>query len=67
MSKNACRTAIKEIKEGLNEGKITIKQIDDAVKKILIYKYENITDNYLDSSFLNKTEYNDVLKKIKCD
>lgn len=64
---NGSRTAIKEIKEGLNEGKITIKQIDDAVKKILIYKYENITDNYLDSSFLNKTEYNDVLKKIKCD
>lgn len=59
------KAAIKYIKEAIDEGKITTKQIDNSVKKILIYKYKNIDENYLDQSYLNKLEYDDVLSKIK--
>lgn len=59
------KAAIKYIKESIGEGKITTSQIDNSVKKILIYKYKNIAENYLDQSYLNKAEYDDVLSKIK--
>ena len=33
-----CKAAIKYIKESIDEGNIATKQIDNSVKKILIYK-----------------------------
>lgn len=48
--------------------KVKIEKIDESVKKILRYKYDNIQEksnsNYLDKSYLNREEYSKVLDKI---
>lgn len=61
---NGSRNAIKYINEAIVSGDIDEKRIDEAVLKILKYKYKNIKDNYLDKSYLNRSDYNDILSQI---
>lgn len=56
--------AVDIIKNAVSEGKISIDRINESVKKILTYKNKYIKEKYLDASYLNKEEYNDVLDKI---
>lgn len=61
---NGSKNAIKYIKEAIDDEEIDINTINESVKKILTYKYSNIKENYLDKSYLNKSEYSNVLNQI---
>lgn len=58
------KKCIESIKEKVISKEIPVERINESVKKILLYKELFITDNYLDKSYLNKKEYNDILKKV---
>ena len=45
--------------------KIPESLVDKSVKKILKYKKENIKENYLEKSFLNKEEYDKILNEAR--
>ena len=62
---NGSRKAIEYIKESIKEKKITEQKINTSVTKILTYKYNHVKEEYLDSSYLNKEEYNKILNQIK--
>ncbi len=62
---NGSRKAIEYIKESIKEKKITEEMINTSVTKILTYKYNHVKEEYLDSSYLNKEEYNKILNQIK--
>ena len=62
---NGSRKAIEYIKESIKEKKITEQMINTSVTKILTYKYNHVKEEYLDSSYLNKEEYNKILNQIK--
>lgn len=61
---NGSKSAIKYIKEAIDNNEIDIETINESVRKILTYKYSNIKENYLDKSYLNKSEYSNVLNQI---
>ena len=61
---NGSKNAIKYIKEAIDDEEININIINESVRKILTYKYSNIKENYLDKSYLNKSEYSNVLNQI---
>ena len=61
---NGTKNAIKYIKEAIDDEEIDINTINESVRKILTYKYSNIKENYLDKSYLNKSEYSNVLNQI---
>ena len=61
---NGSKNAIKYIKEAIDDEEININIIKESVRKILTYKYSNIKENYLDKSYLNKSEYSNVLNQI---
>lgn len=56
---NNAKEAINTIKEN-----ISIKRIDESVKKILIFKYTYLKDNILDESYLNSKEHQEIINKI---
>lgn len=62
---NGSRKAIEYIKESIKEKKITEEMINTSVTKILTYKYNHVKEEYLDSSYLNKEEYHEILNQIK--
>ncbi len=65
---SSSRTCLKSVKNAVDEGKIDEKRIDESVRKILKLKYEKIEkdyNNYLDSSYLNSKEHQDIINKIK--
>lgn len=62
---NGSRKAIEYIKQSIKEKKITEEMINTSVTKILTYKYNHVKEEYLDSSYLNKEEYNEILNQIK--
>ena len=62
---NGSRKAIEYIKESIKEKKITEQMINTSVTKILTYKYNHVKEEYLDSSYLNKEEYHEILNQIK--
>ena len=62
------RTCLKSVKEALDNKKITESQINESVKKILTIKYENIEkeyNNYLSKDYLNSSEHQSIINKIK--
>lgn len=61
---NGSKNAIKYIKEAIDDEEMDINTINESVRKILTYKYTNIKENYLDKSYLNKSEYSNVLNQI---
>ena len=61
---NGSKNAIKYIKEAIDDEEIDINTINESVRKILTYKYSNIKENYLDKSYLNKSEYSNVFNQI---
>ena len=61
---NGSKNAIKYIKEAIDDEEIDVNTINESVRKILTYKYSNIKENYLDKSYLNKSEYSNVLNQI---
>ena len=61
---NGSKNAIKYIKEAIDDEEIDINTINESVRKILTYKYSNIKENYLYKSYLNKSEYSNVLNQI---
>lgn len=61
---NGSKNAIKYIKEAIDDEEMDINTINESVRKILTYKYSNIKENYLDKSYLNKSEYSNVLNQI---
>lgn len=62
---NGSRKAIEYIKQSIKEKKITEQMINTSVTKILTYKYNHVKEEYLDSSYLNKEEYHEILNQIK--
>ena len=55
------------IKDSIESGTIDEKIVNESVKKIIRLKYEKILDKYeeyLDVSYLNSEEHNNILKKI---
>lgn len=59
--------AVKIIKEALNEGLISEERINESVKKILSLKDSTIKNNYneyLDVSYLNSSEHQDIINSI---
>ena len=61
---NGDKKVVETIKQSINEGIIDEKLINKAVLKILKYKDENIKENTLDKSYLNKDSYDDTLSLI---
>jgi len=60
------RSAINSIKLSIEEGKITTKQIDDSVRKILELKFEKLNDDKnLDRSYLGSSEHKLVVDSFK--
>ena len=62
------RTCLKSVKKALENGTITEERINESVRKILKLKYEKIEENYnnyLDSSYLNSNEHQEIIDKIK--
>lgn len=62
------RTCLKSVKDALNNKKITESQINESVRKILKIKYENIEkdyNNYLSKDYLNSSEHQSIINKIK--
>lgn len=62
------RTCLKSVKDALNNKKITEEQINDSVRKILKLKYESIEkdyNNYLSKDYLNSSEHQEIINKIK--
>lgn len=65
---SSSRKCLKSVKDALNDGKITEERIDESVRKILRLKIEKIEKNYndyLDPSYLNSKEHQDIINKIK--
>ena len=62
------RTCLKSVKDAINKGYIDEDRIDESVRKILKLKYERIEKNYneyLDKSFLNSKEHQEVIERLK--
>ncbi len=62
------RTCLKSVQEAVKKGTITEEQINESVRKILKLKYEKIENSYneyLDKSYLNSQEHQDIINKIK--
>lgn len=65
---SSSRKCLKSVKDALNDGKITEERIDESVRKILRLKLEKIEKNYndyLDPSYLNSKEHQEIINKIK--
>lgn len=65
---SSSRKCLKSVKDALNDGKITEERIDESVRKILRLKIEKIEKNYndyLDPSYLNSKEHQEIINKIK--
>ena len=59
--------AVKIIKEAVNEGLISEERINESVEKILSLKDSTIKNNYneyLDVSYLNSSEHQDIINSI---
>lgn len=62
------RTCLKSVQEAVKKGTITEEQINESVRKILKIKFEKIENSYneyLDKSYLNSQEHQDIINKIK--
>ena len=65
---SSSRKCLKSVLDEIKSGRIDEKRIDESVRKILKLKYEKIEkdyNNYLDDSYLNSVEHNNVIDKIK--
>ena len=65
---SSSRKCLKSVLDEIKSGKIDEKRIDESVRKILKLKYEKIEkdyNNYLDNTYLNSVEHNNVIDKIK--
>ena len=65
---SSSRKCLKSVLDEIKSGKIDEKRIDESVRKILKLKYEKIEkdyNNYLDDTYLNSVEHNNVIDKIK--
>jgi beta-N-acetylhexosaminidase len=61
------KSALKSIREAVDKGLISEDTINNSVKKILTLKYKRIEkdyDNYLDDSYLNSKEHQDIVNKV---
>ena len=64
------KEALKHIKESVNKGTISEERINESVRKILKLKYLKLDptyNDYLDKSYLNSKEHQDILNKIKIE
>ena len=62
------KKCLKSVQDAIKKGTVTEKQINESVKKILKLKYEYIEkdyNNYLDVSYLNSKEHQEIINKIK--
>ncbi len=61
------RKCLKSVQDAIKNGKVTEKDIDNSVRKILKLKFDKIDDNdtYLDKSYLRSEEHLEILEKIK--
>jgi len=60
------KKTVKIIKELINENKVTLKQIDESVERILYLKYFKINDfEILDKSYLGTEESKKIVEEIK--
>ncbi len=57
--------AINKIKESIEKGTIKESQIDQSVKKILTLKYNKLSKEKLDSTFLGSDEHQQIINSIK--
>ena len=57
---SSSKEAIDTIKNNISE-----ERINESVKKILKFKFDNLEDNALDSSYLASEEHREVISKIK--
>lgn len=65
---SSSRKCLKSVKDALKEGKITEEKIDESVRKILRLKIEKVEKNYneyLDPSYLNSKEHQEIINKLK--
>lgn len=61
------REALRVMKECVDNGLVSMKQIDASAKKILTLKYQKIRDTYneyLPSTYLNSEEHQVILKQV---
>ena len=60
------KDTINSIVKSVNEGKISVDRINDAVTRILMLKYSSINDyKYLDKSYLNNDSHKEVINRVK--
>lgn len=65
---SSSRKCLKSVKDALKDGKITEERIDESVRKILRLKIEKIEgtyNDYLDPSYLNSKEHQEIIGRIK--
>ena len=62
------KKCLKSVQDAVKNGTVTEEQINESVRKILELKYEYIEkdyDNYLDVSYLNSKEHQEIINRIK--
>ena len=62
------RTCLKSVQDAVKNGTVTEERINESARKILKLKYEKIEENYndyLDQSYLNSSEHQEIINKIK--
>lgn len=65
---SSSRKCLKSVKSAIEDGRVTEERIDESVRKILRLKIEKIEKNYneyLDSSYLNSKEHQEIINKVK--
>jgi beta-N-acetylhexosaminidase len=62
---SSSRKCLKSVKDAIDKGIITEERINESVRKILKLKYEKLKDEYLDKSYLNNKEHQEIIEKIK--
>ena len=65
---SSSRKCLKSVQDAIKDGRVTEEQINESVRKILKLKYEKIEKNYneyLDKSYLNSKEHQEIIEKIK--
>lgn len=60
----SCQSAVSNIKQSVNEGKITEERINESVKKILTLKYTKLRTEALPESYLGSADHQAVLDRI---
>ena len=65
---SSSRKCLKSVQDAIKDGRVTEEQINESARKILKLKYEKIEKNYneyLDKSYLNSKEHQEIIEKIK--